>query len=94
MAAMEGVAPTPRASSSGVPGTDVIVSSGSVQQDAFDRDDFDAVAYINEMFPTGPACFVVLLGHSVLSQCPLCLIRLDLLDLLDLLVKCHVERRT
>ena len=22
-------------------------------QDAFDRDDFDAVAYINEMFPTG-----------------------------------------
>ncbi|CAL8463747.1 g3281 [Coccomyxa elongata] len=49
---MEGVAPPPRASSSGAPGTDVIVSSGSVQQDAFDRDDFDAVAYINEMFPT------------------------------------------
>ncbi len=69
MAAMEGVAPPPRASSSGA-GTDVIVSSGSVQQDTFDRDDFDAVAYINEMFPTGPACFFAFLQQSVISQCP------------------------
>lgn len=53
MAATEGTAVQPRASTSTSPGTNVIVSSGSVQQDAFDSDDFDAVAYINEMFPTG-----------------------------------------
>ncbi|EIE27794.1 hypothetical protein COCSUDRAFT_26904 [Coccomyxa subellipsoidea C-169] len=52
MAATEGTGVQPRASTSTSPGTNVIVSSGSVQQDAFDSDDFDAVAYINEMFPT------------------------------------------
>lgn len=76
MAATEGVAPPSRASSSGAPGTGVIVSSGSIQQDAFDKDDFDAVAYINEMFPTGPARFAVLRFESLLSRRPLCLLRL------------------
>ena len=31
----------------------VFLTPASGHQDAFDRDDFDAVAYINEMFPTG-----------------------------------------
>ena len=31
----------------------VFLSPANGHQDAFDRDDFDAVAYINEMFPTG-----------------------------------------
>lgn len=53
MAATEGVAPQPGASSPTSPGTNVIVSSASVQQDVFDKDNFDAVAYINEMFQTG-----------------------------------------
>ena len=53
MAATESAAVQARITTSTSPGTDVIVTSGSVQQDAFDSDDFDAVAYINEMFPTG-----------------------------------------
>ena len=31
----------------------VFLTPANGHQDAFDRDDFDAVAYINEMFPTG-----------------------------------------
>ena len=33
--------------------TSVFLTPANGHQDAFDRDDFDAVAYINEMFPTG-----------------------------------------
>ena len=31
----------------------VVLMRANGQQDAFDKDDFDAVAYINEVFPTG-----------------------------------------
>lgn len=44
MAATEGAVVQARLSTSTSPGTNVIVSSGSVQQDAFDSDDFDAMA--------------------------------------------------
>ena len=37
--------------------TTVFLSPANGHQDAFDKDDFDAVAYINEMFPTGEYCF-------------------------------------
>ena len=33
-------------------------SGRSRNPDAFDRDGFDAIAYINEMFPTGEPCVV------------------------------------
>ena len=33
--------------------TTVFLSPANGHQDAFDQDDFDAVAYINDMFPTG-----------------------------------------
>ena len=43
MAATEGAVVQAKLSTSTSPGTNVIVSPGSVQQDAFDSDDFDAV---------------------------------------------------
>jgi hypothetical protein len=44
-----------QATSSGAlsPRSNIILSASTTPQDAFDKDDFDAVAYINEMFPTG-----------------------------------------
>ena len=37
------------------------------QQDAFDKDDFDAVAYINEMFPTGKCGVSQLVGSNAFT---------------------------
>ncbi|KAK9815375.1 hypothetical protein WJX72_002419 [[Myrmecia] bisecta] len=34
------------------PGSKPVVTVNTNQQDAFDKDDFDAISYINEMFPT------------------------------------------
>lgn len=35
------------------PRSNITLAASTTPQDAFDKDDFDAVAYINEMFPTG-----------------------------------------
>ena len=49
----EDVSAEAAASPQGAARSTVFLSPANGHQDAFDRDDFDAVAYINEMFPTG-----------------------------------------
>ena len=39
----------------------VFLTPANGHQDAFDRDGFDAVAYINEMFPTGTEPLMLIL---------------------------------
>lgn len=48
----EGPSP-PSAADAPAASNGVMLMRPKAQQDAFDKDDFDAVAYINEMFPTG-----------------------------------------
>ena len=51
----EGPSP-PSAADAPAASNGVMLMRPKTQQDAFDKDDFDAVAYINEMFPTGKCC--------------------------------------